>query len=228
MPLPKINFESKETILESFKEVAEKIGKEIQLQINDTYYRLVDFEFYAYADKFPDPHTYKNDLQLQFCKFYLHASGVDITLGDEKSHCGLLIRSIVKLYDGAEEDKGFMSQQITGPQNCATEIFSNLHSLDSDPKNIIALIDINGLNQDACFYPAIKVISTKRVGLTSKPDDPENYYLNLPLRYITILRNFPNFKLKIPGIDIIVGEKLKSGELTSEDAFDILGYNKKI
>lgn len=152
MPLPKINFESKETILRSFNEIAEKIGKEIQLQINAAYYRLVDFEFYAYAEKFPDPYTYKKDLQLQFCKFYLHASGVDITLGDEKNHCGLLIRSIVKLYDGAHQENGFMSKQITGPQNCATEIFSNLHSLENNQKNTIALIDINGFNQDASFF----------------------------------------------------------------------------
>ena len=228
MPLPKINFESKETILRSFDEIADKIGKEIQLQINDAYYRLIDFEFYAYAEKFPDPHTYKNDLQLQFGKFYLHASGVDITLGDGKNYCGLLIRGIVELSVDAGPEKGFVHKATTGSQNCATEIFSNLHSLESNPNNTIRLIDIDGHNQDSCFYPAKKVLNTKRVGLTPKSDDLKSFYLDLPLRYITILQKCPSNKLKIPGIDTIVGEKLKAGELTSEEAFDILGYNKKI
>lgn len=100
MPIPKINFESKETILKSFDEIANKIGKDIQLQINDVYYCLVDFEFYPHtvpSEKFPDPHTYQNKLQLEFCKLYLHASGFDITLGDGENYCGLLIRSIVRI-----------------------------------------------------------------------------------------------------------------------------------
>ena len=59
MSLPKINFQSKESILQSFGEIAETIGKEIQLQVNDAYYRLVDFEFYPYAKEFPDPHKKK-------------------------------------------------------------------------------------------------------------------------------------------------------------------------
>ena len=98
MPLPKINFESQKTILQSFGLIADKVGKEIQLQINQAYYRIVDFEFYAFAEKiFPDPHTYKNDLQLQFNKLYLHASGADITLGDGKNHWSLLISHCVLL-----------------------------------------------------------------------------------------------------------------------------------
>lgn len=228
MPLPKINFESKETILQSFNDIAEKIGKEIQLQINDVYYRLVDFEFYAFGEKFPDPHTYGHKLQLEFCKFYLHASGVDVTLGDGKNYCGLLIRSIVKLYGDTGREQGFMSEQISGPQKCATEIFSNLHSFESNEQNIIALIDLNGQNQDASFYPAKKVLSTKRVGLTPKPQDPEEIYLTLPLRFIAVLDKYPSFKQNMPGIDAIVGEKLISGDLTSEEAFEILGYKKEI
>lgn len=228
MSIPKINFESKETILKSFDEIAKKIGKEIQLQINDVSYRLVDFEFYPFAAEFPDPHTYKNDLQLEFCKFYLHASGVDITMGDGKNHCGLLIRSIVKIKGYSDLEQGSLPEQFSGPQNCATELFSNLHSLDSNQPNIIDLLDINKNNQAANLYPAQWILSTKRFGLTPKMDDPEGVYLNLPLRYIAILDKTTGFKQKTSGIDTIVGEKLKSGDLTVEDAFQILGYNKNV
>lgn len=228
MPIPKINFQSKASILKSFDEIAEKFGKEIQLQINDAYYRLVDFEFYPFAKEFEDPHTYKNDLQLQFCVFYLHASGVDITLGDGTNHCGLLIRSIVRLPGNSGSENRSMPQQFSGPQICATEIFSNLHPLDSNKQNIISLVDHTELIPDKSNYPAVRILNTKRVGLTPKPKDPKDEYLNLPLRYIAVLEKSPDFKQSIPGIDTIVGEQLKSEKLTPEEAFEILGYNKKV
>ena len=227
MPLPKINFQSKTSILKSSDEIAEKIGKEIQLQINDAHYRLVDFEFYPFAKELEDPHTYKNDLQLEFCKFYLHASGVDITLGDGTNHCGLLIRSIVRLPDGSGSEGRSVPQQFSGPQICATEIFSNLYPLNSDKQNNIALVDRSENITGQSNYPAIRILHTKRVGLTPKSKDPDNEYLNLPLRYIAILKKSPDFKQNIPGIDTIVGEQIKSKELTPEEAFEILGYNKK-
>lgn len=228
MPLPKINFQSKASILKSFDEIAEKIGKEIQLQINDAYYRLVDFEFYPFGNEFKDPHTYKNDLQLQFCAFYLHASGVDITLGDGTNHCGLLIRSIVRLPDNSGSENRSIPRQFSGPQICATEIFSNLHPLDNDKQNIIALVDGTEVTSDKPNYSAERILNTKRVGLTPKPKDPKNEYLNLPLRYIAVLEKSPDFKQSIPGIDSIVGEQLKSQKLTPEEAFEILGYNKMV
>ena len=127
---------------------------------------------------------------------------------------------------GQEQD--LIPKQFSGPQICATEIFSNLHPLNSSKQNIIALNDSSGLNHSASFFPAEKVINTKRVGLTPKSDDPDGVYLNLPLRYISILKKYERFKQNIPGIDTIVGEKLKSGDLTTEEAFEILGYNKKV
>jgi len=92
-----VNFENQETILQSFDRIADKISKDINIKINNAYYRLVDFEFYTYSEVFPDPHTYKNDLQLQNGKLYLHSSGVDITFGDGMNHGGILIRSIISV-----------------------------------------------------------------------------------------------------------------------------------
>lgn len=222
-----VNFESEEKTLESFDLIADKIARDINIKINNTFYRLVDFEFYTFSKAIPDPHTYKNDLQLQTGKLYLHSSGVDITFGDGKNYGGILLRSIVKLYEGSEQKNGYMKQQYDGPQIVATELFSNLNSLFTSEKNEISIVDINGHNEDACFFPAKKVVKTKRVGLTPKPNDTEDYYRNLPLRYIIILPKFPNFKQVLKGIEGILGEQVLKQKMSIEDAQEILGYQRK-
>jgi hypothetical protein len=222
----KVNFESKESILKSFGEIAEEFSMNIVFKINNSYYRLLDFEFYAYSESFQDPHTYKNDLQLQNGKLYIHASGVDITSGDGTNYCGILLRSIVKLSDACGKESGYMEALIDGPQATATELLSNLHSLITSDKNEIALIEFHEQKQIPVFCPPICKVSTKRVGLSSKPTDKEDYYKNLGLRYIVILQKFPKFKHTIKGIEGILGEKVISEEITVDAARDILGYNK--
>ena len=219
-----VNFENKETILQSFDRIADKFSGVIQLKINNAYYRIVDFEFYTFSKSLPDPHTYKNDLQLENGKFYLHSSGVDITFGDGINHGGILLRSIVKLYEGSQQENGFMKRQFSGPQIVATELFSNLNSLLNSEKNEISLIDVSGHNQDACFYPAKSYIKTKRVGLTPKPTDKDDFYKNLDTRYIIILPKFPEFKQNLKGLESILGEQVINGKISTEEARDILGY----
>lgn len=226
MTLLNVNFENKETILSDFERIAEKFSKDINIKINNTYYRITDFEFYAFSQNFPDPQTHKHHLQLENGKFYLHSSGIDITFGDGVNYGGILLRGIVKLYDGTDNKSGFMKKQYDGPQIVATELLSNLYPLDSDEKNEIALIDINGHNQDACFVPAKTIVRTKRVGLTSKPTDKDDFYKNLSIRYITILQAFPKFKQTIKGIESIMGEMVINGQISVEDAREILGYKK--
>jgi hypothetical protein len=223
MTFLQVNFESQESILNSFDSIADKLSKDITLNINGTFYRLVDFEFYCYSENHPDHFTHKHDLQLQNAKLYVHGSGVDITFGDGVNYCGILIRSIVKLYKGSGQDTGFMKIQYDGPWAVVTELFSNLNPLDSGEPNKIEFNDIDGRNQDAQFYPAKTIIKTKRVGLASNPNDKNDYFKNLQLRYIAIL---PYFKQSKKGFEGILDEKVKNGEMTKDDANDILGYNK--
>ena len=226
MKFLKVNFENKESILRDFDAIADRFSRDLNIKINEAYYRIVDFEFYVYSAAFPDPHTYKNNLQLQNGKFYLHSSGVDITFGDGINHGGILLRGLIKLHDGSEQDHGFMKEQFDGPHNVATELFSNLNPLNSFEKNDISLVDVNGHNQDAHFYPAKRIIKTKRVGLTPKPTDKDDFYKDLPIRYIAVVQNFPKFKLRIKGIESLLGEQVINGQITVEEARDILGYNK--
>ena len=226
MQFLKIEFQNEQTISQSLDSIANKFGNDIQVRINNAYYRVVDFEFYLYAENFPDPHTYKHSMQLQPGKFYLHASGVDITVGDEQNHGGILLRTVIRLYDGATPEQGFMKQQFDGPQVVATELFSNLNTLTGDEPNIISLVDIEGHNMDSTFYPAKRIIKTKRVGLTPKATDESSFYKDVQLRYITILPRFAAFKQNIKGIEALMDEQVSLGRLTKEEAVEILGYRK--
>lgn len=219
----KVNFDNQESILNSFDHIAKKFADDIQIKINDAHYRVVDFEFYNYSEALPDPHTYQHPQQLENGKFYLHASGVDISFGDKVNHGGILLRGLVKLQRDSKE-KGFMSHEILGPQKVATELFSNILALNVGAKNVIALVDIDGNNQDACFYPAKAVIKTKRFGLTPKANDPENFYMNLPIRYIAILQDFEGFKQSRKGYENLLKEQVDRGLMTVADAQEILRY----
>jgi len=221
-----VNFDNQESILHSFDHIASRLANDIKLRINNAYYRIVDFEFYNYSDALPDPHTYRHPLQLENSKFYLHASGVDITFGDGVNYGGILLKGIIRLgYDSENaKDKGFMSDEIHGPQKVATELFSNLHDLNSQESNVIALIDIEGNNQDACHYPAKTVIKTRRVGLTVKPNDPEDFYMNLPIRYIAIMQDFKGFRQSRKGYENLLKEQVDKSLMTIADAQEILRY----
>lgn len=225
MDFLKVDYSSRESTLAGFDRIAEKFSRDIHLKVNDTFYRIVDFEFYTYSDTIPDPHTYKHDDQLQSYQLYLHGSGLDITFGDGKNHGGILLRSIVKLFDGSDKSTGFMKKQYDGPQKVATEIFSNLKALNCDGLNEIRLIDIAGRNQDHQFFPGTTVLKTSRVGLTAKPTDPSNQYLNLDLRYIIILQRFPEFRQSFKGIERILRNKLERGEMDDEQVKAILDYS---
>ncbi|MBU3676388.1 MAG: hypothetical protein FGM54_04300 [Chitinophagaceae bacterium] len=225
-----VNFSSESNALESFNRIANELANNIILKINDAKYRIVDCEFYAYSPVLPDPHTYKHSLQLQQGKLYLHGSGIDITCGNGESYGGILLRSVVRLYNGSDSSTGFMQAQFDGPQIVATELLSNLNTLTDGGKNEIVLEDIQGQNQTASFYGAKRVLKTKRVGLTPKKDDPDNHYLNLSLRYITVLPKFSNsskFKQTIKGIETILREHVAEGLMTKEEAQDIVGYQLK-
>ena len=220
-----VNFENQETILQSFDRIAHKISKDIQIKINDARYRIVDFEFYTYSDAMPDPHTYKSKHQLERGKFYLHSSGVDITFGDGVNHGGILLRGVIRLDDAAGLEAAFMKEQFDGPHKVATELFSNLHPLDSDQKNEITLVDINGHHMDSLFKLPRHILKTHRVGLTPKPTDKKGFYAFLPIRYITLLHP-SSFKHTIKGIEALLYKEVASGKMTEQDAREILGYNK--
>lgn len=226
MEFLQVKFESEEEIYKSFDQIAHKFCNSVALKINKSYYRIVDFEFYAYSEEiFPDPQTHKHELQKENAKFYFHGAGVDITFGDGTNYGGILIRGVVKLCKDSSEQNGFMMKRVEGPQNVVTEIFSNLNSLIECEPNEISLIDIE-TDKDINFVSMIHCFKTKRFGLTPKDKDPKGKYADLPLRYIAVLQKTPDFEQKIKGIESLVTNDVKEGRLKEEKDIEILGYKK--
>ncbi len=223
-----VDFTSEESILNGFDRIAEKFARDIQLKINNALYRIVDFEFYTFSKNLQDPHTYKHPLQLQTGKLYLHASGIDITFGNDNNYGGILLRSVVKVHDKTDSHKNFRKLQITGPQNVATELFSNLQILNSDISNEIALIDVANCNEVRTTSTAKPFLKTKRIGLTYKKDDPTNKYRQVGYRYVILVPADSSFKQKIPGLENIVKDMLAANEIMHEETKLILSYTLKI
>lgn len=113
-----------------YVKLANKIALNGLLEINNSKYRITDFEFYINSNTAAteDPHTYNHDLQRKTAKLYDHKSGLDITYGDGNNAVGVLIRGIAKLEtsDINASSKYFISAYFDGPHKSRTELISNL------------------------------------------------------------------------------------------------------
>ena len=141
-----------------------------------------------------------------------------------KNYGGILLRSVVGLTKSKEDKSEFTKEKFQGPQVVAMEIFSNLHPLDGAKKNEITLVNAKEYIPDADFPLPVKMIKTSRVGLSKAAAKIE--FRDELLRCIALFSGQENFNYKIKGIDSLISEQYKSGNITIEDARAILGYNK--
>jgi hypothetical protein len=117
-----------------------------------------------------------------------------------------------------------MKEYFEGPLVVATELFSNLKALSSLEQNEIVLTDLDR-NKKPFSHSMTKTIKTKRVGLSAKLGDVDNYYKNLPIRYIIIVPQFSKSQKAIKGIEGLLGEQVIDGKMTINEARKLLGYN---
>jgi hypothetical protein len=187
-----INHHSRETLLESFDKIAIRFFNDFQLQVNESFYRLIDIEFYFFSEGiFEDIYAHKHEAQLQKGKWYFHGSGIDITFGNGKDHGGILIRAIAKISNEGDKEKNFIVKEIHGPLNVKTEICSNLHGVFDNEANTFQLNDISRDRMAALMKMPPYIVKTKRIGLNpAKEINP--YFHSAKLRYIV----FPALKLK--------------------------------
>ena len=187
-----INCSSAEKVQNSFKGIAERLFNDFKLQINSSFYRLLDIEFYYFADGvYEDVYAHKHVAQLQKGKWYFHGSGIDITFGNGKNYGGILIRGIAKISGEASKSNYFVEKEIHGPLNVKTEVCSNLHGAFEAGSNTFQLIDISLDRMGALMKMPTHIIETKRIGLNSDKDSDEKFY-DAKLRYVI----FPRLKLK--------------------------------
>ena len=234
----KLNFNNSKSFVESIEILAKKIAMKGLLEINESKYRIIDFELYinSSTDIAKDPHTYNNDLQKSSAKLYDHASGLDITFGDKENAVGVLIRGIAKLSnkDHNATEKYFIDEYYDGPHKARTELIGNLRFNDNNK------LSFNEATIEMGTYLKphnVKLIKTKRVNLTPKTADPTDKYINETLRYIVLIPRFykENNKfiangnpIKIKGLEKELKIALRENTIDLQTAENILGYNVKL
>ena len=187
-----INYSSAEAIKSSFTRIAERLFKDYQLQVNSSYYRLLDIEFYYHADSvYEGVYAHKHKAQLECGKWYFHASGIDITFGNGKNYGGILIRAIGKISNKADNSKHFIEKEFHGPITVKTEILSHFHGPFESQQNVLQLLDVSYDRHPALMPEPKYIIKTNRVNLSLSKDSDQNFY-GAKLRYVI----FPRFKLK--------------------------------
>ena len=83
----------------SFPQIANELFNKNVIQVNDNYYRLLEVEFY-YNDftGHKDKYTHGHKWQRRSNYWYVHASGIDISIGTETSPGGILLRILKNFY----------------------------------------------------------------------------------------------------------------------------------
>ncbi|MCA6368564.1 MAG: hypothetical protein IM618_16155 [Cytophagales bacterium] len=147
-------------IEKSFNAISEILLNQLILVSGNRKYRFTEIEFYYFNElNHADPYSHKHILQLESNCWYFHPSGLDITLGDGKNYCGILIRRIIDITNNVE---------TYGPLNVVREMFKNISS--TQPQHYYFGLERNQLEQ-------MKIIRTKRVGIL-RDKSPEYFEKN--------------------------------------------------
>jgi 3-methyladenine DNA glycosylase Mpg len=182
------------------------------LMVGDQAYRIVELEIY-YNDRtlHNDPYVHCAEEQLQSGNWYFNGYGIDLTFGNHEKniHAGVLIRGLRKL------DKE--AHYFSGPSNVLKEIFTALGNVMSGQHGIYLQELQSGEVEE------MTPVRTKRTGLTKKADDTENF-VERPYRYLVEL----NLQHKFNDKTRVVKELFLKGEISSEEAKEIMGYNIKL
>lgn len=93
-----------------FKKVATKLMSEYAIKKGDDYYQMVEIEFYWYSHNHPDLSVYPRNSKVG--NWYLHPSGVDITL----ESC---VKNIDKLRQDWEFAKNKQENEENYPKDCS-------------------------------------------------------------------------------------------------------------
>jgi hypothetical protein len=223
MDFLKIIATSKESIYQSFDHIADKLFNDYKLQVNDSFYRLVDIEFFFFADKIhEDVFTHKHDMQLESGKWYFHKSGIDITIGNGTYHGGILLRGILKFLKHSLSQNDIFEKDFHGPVNVKMEISSNLYGAFEDKCNVFNLINVEQERQGAFMKNPSHVVKSKRINLTSKVKDVDDVFLNGAYRYRILL---DDFNINYPNKEALIKSLLIDGKMDKSKAKNILGYD---
>lgn len=179
-----INDENEETIYSSFKKIAKSLMNDYKIIVNDSTYRIIECEFYYKSERHNDPYVHNHIRQKESKgEWYLHPSGLDITLGNENGAGGILIRGIVKV--PKEIRKPDYHESVDGPLNVCTEIFKSLGSVDFSTNHRIGLVNIIQEKLGANM-PTATVFALPRINLNPLKDSQDRF-CNRTYRFASFL-----------------------------------------
>jgi 3-methyladenine DNA glycosylase Mpg len=217
-----------ENASEAFNEAAKFLMKDCLLQIRGEKFRIIELEFYYCSRDHRDCyiHDYEKGghaKQKQFGRWYVHASGLDLTFGSDGNAGGILLRGIKKIDNDGNPSKTIYS----GPINLRQPVlrdnernvmssFKVLDELDALDNTIVSIVKKNRpFDGD--------VICFSRVGLKEKASDTDASMLNRHYRYIAEYKYDSTCIHPFREKEMVAKHLLNIGKI--EDLKDVLGYN---
>ncbi len=173
---------------EMIEKIAESLLMNYVLVVNDKEFRICEIEFYIKSTSHNDQYTHGDKNQKLFGKWYFHRyangsyksgtyKGLDITMGNEETCFGVLIRSI---YDNEN------NVMIEGPCRCVNKILE-LNNVSDVKEYMIARKDPLMVDHKENFYLKEDLKLTKeqiykgaRIGLSDKYPN----WKNIPYRFL--------------------------------------------
>lgn len=198
-----------------FTDLANYILNNIIISANGTRYRICEIEFYYHNETHLDEYVHQSPDQKQYGKFYFHKfhngtykagtfKGLDITLGNENTYFGILIRSIKNMETNEfTEGSCNVANKILGCFNVSNvkELFE-IHY----PEVVQISITDNKLKLEKMDLDKEDIYKGPRIGLSDKyPDFKDKNY-----RYCTFLKNIKKQKKTMKKI------KMSDEEYTNE------------
>lgn len=152
----------------SFDQIANELFNKYVIQVNHNYYRLLEVEFYYNDSKdHNDTYTHGHKWQKRLNYWYVHPSGIDISIGNETATGGILMRSVQKLLPTPTDKK---EQYVFGPQNVVTELLSSFHHCFSDEPNTFRLVSPKQYSLHVPPVPQDEIVQCTRIGLSAKDE----------------------------------------------------------
>jgi hypothetical protein len=151
-----------------FEGIARILFDNFAIETSNTFYRLVEIDFYWNSPHHIDNSTYqRKHVDPKSGDWFFHYSGVDIALKNEKTggYGGILIRSI---YD---VNKKII---IKGPMVCAMKLFSETNAFSESIKTKVV----------AYSFEKTEILKSNRIGLGSNAK--ENGADKLNYRFVII------------------------------------------
>jgi hypothetical protein len=219
----------KDDASKAFEEAAHFLMNNCLLQVGEEKYRLVELEFYYWSENHEDWYIHNHvkgghPKQKEFGKWYVHASGLDLTFGKDGNAGGILLRGIKKINNDGKTCEPIYSGPINlrkpmlkNDEKNVMSSFEALDELDAFNNHIVSIVEnVEPFNEDAICYT--------RVGLKEKANDTNAEMLNRHYRYIAEYMHNPECihpfkeKEKVAKHLLLNTDKIK-------DEKKVLGYN---